>query len=518
MNRAGDKVNINILRKPVTNTMDMQELKQIIYKGEKVDVECKKAESNVPKSVYESYSAFANTKGGYIILGVEENKKGKPEDRFIIQGIENPSRQLEDFWNTIHSDKVNINILKDEDVFQVTEGMTTLIVIRVPRANFQARPVYIGRNPFTGAFKRNHEGDYHCTDAEIRSMFRDQNAEGADDMVMEHYTMEDVDAETLRAYRMRFQNENGEHIWNTYEDKHFLEMLGGYRKDRDKGIEGLTLAGLMMFGNGLVVRDVFDNIFMDYRDESHKTDDVRWNDRITYDGTWENNVFNFLGKVLPKLTAELPKPFKLKGYVREDDTPLHRAVRESCVNMIIHADYMLEGTLKVIKTEEGFEITNPGVLKIPREQIFKGGYSRARNPRMQSMLRMVGYGDNIGSGFPTILNAWEEQGWEMPVLMEDTVLNQVTLILKMKQEKVAKKSGEKKVAKKSGEKKVAKKTIENRRLLLDNMQPGVWYKASAFEGIVSVKESRIKELLKELTEQGEIEATGSTKGKMYRKC
>ena len=509
MNRAGDKVNINILRKPVTNTMDMQELKQIIYKGEKVDLECKKAESNVPKSVYESYSAFANTKGGYIILGVEENKKGKPEDRFIIQGIENPSRQLEDFWNTIHSDKVNINILKDEDVFQVTEGMTTLIVIRVPRANFQARPVYIGRNPFTGAFKRNHEGDYHCTDAEIRSMFRDQNAEGADDMVMEHYTMEDVDAETLRAYRMRFQNENGEHIWNTYEDKHFLEMLGGYRKDRDKGIEGLTLAGLMMFGNGLVVRDVFDNIFMDYRDESHKTDDVRWNDRITYDGTWENNVFNFLGKVLPKLTAELPKPFKLKGYVREDDTPLHRAVRESCVNMIIHADYMLEGTLKVIKTEEGFEITNPGVLKIPREQIFKGGYSRARNPRMQSMLRMVGYGDNIGSGFPTILNAWEEQGWEMPVLMEDTVLNQVTLILKMKQEKVAKKSGEKKVA---------KKTIENRRLLLDNMQPGVWYKASAFEGIVSVKESRIKELLKELTEQGEIEATGSTKGKMYRKC
>ncbi|MDE7275624.1 MAG: AAA family ATPase, partial [Lachnospiraceae bacterium] len=193
---------------------------------------------------------------------------------------------------------------------------------------------------------------------------------------------------------------------------------GGNRKDRAKGIEGLTLAGLLMFGNGLVVRDVFDNIFMDFRDESHKTDDVRWNNRITYDGTWENNVFNFLGKVLPKLTAELPKPFKLKGYVREDDTPLHKAVREACVNMIIHADYMLEGTLKVIKTAEGFEITNPGVLKIPKEQIFQGGNSKARNPRMQSMFRMVGYGDNVGSGFPTILNAWEEQGWEMPDLLE----------------------------------------------------------------------------------------------------
>lgn len=44
--------------------MDMQELKSLIYQGEKVDIECKKAEGNVPKSVYESYSAFANTKGG----------------------------------------------------------------------------------------------------------------------------------------------------------------------------------------------------------------------------------------------------------------------------------------------------------------------------------------------------------------------------------------------------------------------------------------------------------------------
>ncbi|MBD5543902.1 MAG: hypothetical protein HDR01_06625 [Lachnospiraceae bacterium] len=66
--------------------------------------------------------------------------------------------------------------------------------------------------------------------------------------------------------------------------------------------------------------------------------------------------------------------------------------------MIIHADYMLEGTLKVIKSIDGFKITNPGVLKIPKEQIFKGGNSKARNPRMQSMLRMVGYGDNVDFG------------------------------------------------------------------------------------------------------------------------
>ena len=98
-------------------TMDMQELKRLIYKGEKVDIECKKAESKVPKSVYESYSAFANTKGGYIILGVLEDKtKSVPEERFIIQGIKNPGTQKKDFWNTINGNKVNVNVLKDEDV------------------------------------------------------------------------------------------------------------------------------------------------------------------------------------------------------------------------------------------------------------------------------------------------------------------------------------------------------------------------------------------------------------------
>ena len=74
--------------------MNMQELKELIYQGEKVDIECKKAEKNVPKSAYESYSAFANTKGGYIILGVREDKtKTDPKERFIIQGIEDAPKQ-----------------------------------------------------------------------------------------------------------------------------------------------------------------------------------------------------------------------------------------------------------------------------------------------------------------------------------------------------------------------------------------------------------------------------------------
>ena len=117
--------------------MNMQELKSLIYQGEKVDVECKKAQGKVPDSVYETYSSFANTKGGTIVLGVLEDKtKVIPEERFIIQGVDNHEKLREDFWNTINSQKVNANILVDDNVYAVEEDGIVLMVIEVPRADF----------------------------------------------------------------------------------------------------------------------------------------------------------------------------------------------------------------------------------------------------------------------------------------------------------------------------------------------------------------------------------------------
>ena len=91
---------------------------------------------------------------------------------------------------------------------------------------------------------------------------------------------------------------------------------------------------------------------------------------------------------------------------------------------------MDSGTLKILKKQDEFIFTNPGSLKLSVEEIFKGGNSKSRNPAMQLMLRMVGFGDNAGSGIPTILNTWKEADWVEPNLYEDTHLNQVTLTLK----------------------------------------------------------------------------------------
>ena len=98
-------------------------------------------------------------------------------------------------------------------------------------------------------------------------------------------------------------------------------------------------------------------------------------------------------------------------------------------NAIIHADLMLNGVLKVEKYDDKLVFTNPGLLRLPVEQIYAGNETRARNQRLQNMFRMIGLGENLGSGFPLILNAWNEKHWLKPELIEQRELMQVKLIL-----------------------------------------------------------------------------------------
>ena len=141
------------------------------------------------------------------------------------------------------------------------------------------------------------------------------------------------------------------------------------------------------------------------------------------------------------------------------------------------------------------------------------------------MFNLINIGERAGSGVPNIFNVWEDEGWVEPMIEEQFDPDRMILTLefskkqekKASEKKAANKSGEKKAANKSGEKKVTKKTLENYMAILETMQPDVWYKASEFVDVVELKETRIKELLSELYEQGKIETTGNTKGKLYRK-
>jgi predicted HTH transcriptional regulator len=137
--------------------MTKDNIMNMLVQGERVNIEVKRAKSEVPKSILETYSAFANTYGGTILLGVEENlAESDIHKRFTITGVDNARKIVCDFWNIINSDKVSANLLVDNDVQVVTIDGMDIVYIHVPQAEYSQRPVYINGNILKGSFRRNN--------------------------------------------------------------------------------------------------------------------------------------------------------------------------------------------------------------------------------------------------------------------------------------------------------------------------------------------------------------------------
>ena len=83
-------------------SIDEKTIRETLLKGERVTLECKKAQSNVPVDAWKTYSAFANTYGGLILLGVYEDLKEKDiSKRFTITGVDDAAKIRKDFWNIV---------------------------------------------------------------------------------------------------------------------------------------------------------------------------------------------------------------------------------------------------------------------------------------------------------------------------------------------------------------------------------------------------------------------------------
>ena len=140
-------------------------------------LEAKKAQGGLPRSIWETYSAFANTDGGLILLGVVENKEDKS---FSAVPLEDPSQLAADFWNTLCiPGVVSVNLLQPQDIQVVESQGREIVVIRIPRATAAQTPVYIGPSPFSGTYLRRGEGDYRCTAEEVHAMLHDADPTGA---------------------------------------------------------------------------------------------------------------------------------------------------------------------------------------------------------------------------------------------------------------------------------------------------------------------------------------------------
>lgn len=400
--------------------------------AENEELEFKGAKGGFPGSFWETYSAFANTNGGVLVLGIKEKHGLLKSDNLLATDID---KLQKDLWSGLaNRNTTNLNLLNNDDVKSLQVGNSYVLIIKVPRASRDQRPVYVGHDPYGGTYRRGYEGDFKCTRSEVQRMFADADlTRTTDKRILKGYTIDDIDKESLRQYRQLFNISKPDHVWSTLNDLNFLKQLGAYRRDRISGEEGFTVAGILMFGKTDAITDdeCLPNFFPDYRNETSINGTERWLDRIYPDGTWEANLFQFYLRTLPRLQSFLPKPFSIKDNQRIDQSPAHVAIREVFVNLCVHPDYKAEGSLTVIFKNGTYLFSNPGTMLVSQEQFFEGGESVCRNPTLQKMFMMLGPAEKAGSGGAKIIEGWRTNNWKTPFLSERTRPDKVELLLSM---------------------------------------------------------------------------------------
>lgn len=414
--------------------INIQSIADLELLRESVDLECKLALGRdglgaLPEDFWPTYSAFANTEGGVVMLGVRE-KQGQ----FIIEGITNVAKVRKELFDSLNNrQKVSANLLTDAHAREVILEGRTLLVIEIPRATRKARPVHLTTNPFAEhTYRRLNDGDRPLPDDEVKRMLAEQVEDSRDDRILRGFEFGDLCMETFRAYRQVCANREPAHPWNALEDLDFLRQIGGWRKDRETGESGLTLAGLLMFGWMATIQEELSNYMLDYQERPEAKIEQRWADRLTLDGKWSGNLYDFYRRVYLKLTADLKVPFSLEKGERKDETPVHVALREALSNVLVHADYSDRASVLVVKRPDMFGFRNPGLMRIPPEIAIRGGEHDCRNRTLHKMFRLVGVGEQAGSGIPKIYNGWASQHWRAPALYERIEpYNQTLLELRM---------------------------------------------------------------------------------------
>ena len=395
-------------------------------------LECKLAQGEdgtgaVPKDFWKTYSAMANTDGGTVLLGVRE-KSGQ----FSVAGVEDVEKVKRDLFNSLNNPgKVSVNLLNEAAVETLQIAGKNIVAIHIPQASRSQRPVFLNGQPLLNTWRRLHDGDRLCDAETVKRMLVEQVESERDRRLLVNYGIADLEPESVRVFRQMLRDHSPAHPWLELDDIKFLQMLGVLRRDRESGAEGVTLAGLLMFGSWPALQEAVPHYLVDYQERPEARTEARWVDRVVPDGTWSGNVFDFFRRVYRKLVADLKVPFAVKDGMRQDDTPVHVALREALVNTLVHADYTGLVSVLVVKRPDMFGFRNPGRLRLPLEQVLQGGESDCRNRLMHQMFLMIGLGERAGSGMPKILSGWTSQHWRQPLLREKSDPEQTLLELHM---------------------------------------------------------------------------------------
>ena len=164
----------------------------------------------------------------------------------------------------------------------------------------------------------------------------------------------------------------------------------------------------------------------------------------------------------------------------------------------------------VVKKGKEFSISNPGTIRVTKEEFYAGGNSDPRNLNILKMFGFVNVGERAGSGIPNIFRVWREQGWKEPVIVELSEPDRIILSLSL----LKKESSDKKVAIKNGDK--GTKTASQKIAILEYLTDHASAKCSDISDMLGVKDARARRILSEMIVEGTIVTEGGNRNRIYK--
>lgn len=366
------------------------------------DFEVKEASGGIPKSMWETVSAFSNTAGGWIILGIKETKV-KSVSAYEITGVEKAEKMEQDIISTLRSvSKFNVPILATAQLLYFDRNAVLAFHIPVS-AN---KPVYFGNN-LNNTFVRIGSGDQRATDIEIDILMREKTFGMKSEMEVEGTAFNDLNTQSLQTYRRRIKDYNPDFRYNDLDDEQFCLRTGIISRGK------LTYGGLLMLGKGEIVQKFVPHFWIDYIEipgTTYSDADCRY----TYRMPEQENIWEYFKVLLQRLRLYVDNPFMAgpDGFSPEDNSQLY-CLREGLINLLAHADYFspMHSTIRVFN--DRIEFQNPGRFAVRISDKPGKVKSVPRNPNIIALFRFARQGENAGYGIDKIMRWTKLTGLEV---------------------------------------------------------------------------------------------------------
>lgn len=380
-------------------------------------VEVKSAQSKVGKAVWTSVSAFANTAGGVILFGLDENNDFQPVAEF------SPSATQDSLLSSLSENPNStpaVNPVPRYSIETTAWDGRPILALHIeairddPRLQTQMPCFVHAQGLKNGSYKRVGDQDQRLNSYEIYSLQNQFRNDESDNAINEDASIGDLDEEAIRNMIARMTKQGSRVAADTTSREEILQRIGVMRGEHP------TLAGLLVLGR--YPQQFYPQLFIDVvvhpaAQKSASVSGARFLDRRHCDGPLHVAIDDAVSATMKALRVRYRE---VNGKVIEEPEIPEIAVREAITNAVMHRDYGMYQRGQQVAVDiypDRVEIISPGGLWADRTvDNIDEGRSVSRNQRLASLLSQVIAADNYqvaqnqGSGVPRMLTAMQHQG------------------------------------------------------------------------------------------------------------